>query len=476
MTHRVNGERNLLMQSVAEAEKKIEVLSSSVGVSPEGKLWMELCLDPFSDTPKRPVGFPDLITGKSVVQTVRQSFTYVNNTGADQDVHIFMDSLDSPVELQQQIQTLESAAYRTNQWNVQSGGTTYRRGGVRCRSGSVGANLTLPNTSNVFGADLPTRYFDSGYTRVISKGFEIHNTTPQLQLGGSVCVYRDASSQGCHPSGVGMYRVNTATNNTSTYALYPLPKVPENLAEAVLISDSRQWEAKDGVYCVATMNSQVNDPFKTQVGIAVTHDSSNTNTYYDYVSKVDTFTSSPSTTQSLYPSPFLVSGAYFTGLPDKTSLTVTAVWTVERFVDHTNPDLIVLATPSPYYDPQALELYARTAHRLPVGTKVGNNASGDWIKTIADCLGAFGVPGMPLVKGAVDLWNNFTKPTTVITKPTPSRLMSGNEGWTMPQEGQKRLPRPPQQRKQPVKKKEVVVEVKQTRRRKRANRKAPPPL
>lgn len=105
-------------------------------------------------------------------------------------------------------------------------------------------------------------------------------------------------------------------------------------------------------------------------------------------------------------SPFFEFGAYLSGLPPGTTLTIDYVWIIERFPTPSS-ELVTLANPSPYYDPIALELYSKSAQHLPHGVKKGANADGDWIKNIADVLSNFGVPGMPLVKGAVDLWNGF---------------------------------------------------------------------
>jgi len=106
-------------------------------------------------------------------------------------------------------------------------------------------------------------------------------------------------------------------------------------------------------------------------------------------------------------STFLPGGAFFTGLSQQTTLTINYHVYVERFPDPSNADLIVLATPSPSFDPSCLELYSKTAINLPTGTMVKNNNAGQWLRNVADTLQEFGVPGMPLVKGAISLFEGF---------------------------------------------------------------------
>lgn len=431
--------------SIAEAEDSIRKNCSAVGCTEDGRLWIEESLDPFTDTPKRHTGFPDLITGRSVVQVIRQTTTYTNTSGAAQDVHVFMDSLDTGIDMQSSTKythPVSGNVYPDVYYAPTATPPTYKRGGVRIRSGSVGAPLYMPNTLTQ-GIDLPQQYFDDGYTRVISKGFEIHNTTPLLQVGGSVIAYRDASTMGYEPRGVATILSATAGTpdiaKQHVYPRYPLPAVPTTAAEALLLPDSRQWEAKDGVYCVATMNQQENDPYQDAVGIASFHDPSQASTS-DWTSWENNNSTNglPSVNQNLHPSPFFVSGAYFTGLPNTTNLTITAIWVVERFIDNPNSQLITMSQPSPHYDPVSLELYARTSAKLPVGTKVKNNADGDWIKDIADTLSLFGVPGMPLVKKGVDLYNNLTAKRNV------------NKQWNQPQPQRERQRKQAENQPQPV--------------------------
>lgn len=399
------------MESISKAEKKIDVLSERVGASEDGSLWIKQALDPFCDEPRRPVGFPDLITGNSVIQTIKLSKTF--STGATaSDVHIFMDTVDTELIMQENLLYNPGGGFYAGAitGSATGGVGTHLRGGVVVRQGAVGSTLTMDK--QVSQLALPQQYTENGSTRVLAKAFEVHNTTNKLNVGGAVTVYRDTGSI---PYGMKeaktLYNINTAAVNV-THAGALLTQVAEDLATVTRIPGSQQWEAKDGCYCVMTMAAQTNNPVEENFGVFVDSDSSNAaGSVYANVSANGT--NPPSLNQSnqeALVSPFFLGGAYFTGLPANSELTINAIWYLERFVNAKNADLVVLAQPSPFYDATALELYSKTCMRLPHGVKVNQNADGDWIKNVADVLSTFGVPGMPLVKGAVDLYNGFMSP------------------------------------------------------------------
>jgi hypothetical protein len=292
---------------------------------------------------------------------------------------------------------------------------------------------------------LDTSYLSNGATRVISKGFEVHNTTNKLNVGGAVIVYRNtAASVEQRPSGVAVLR--GASSPTTICASYPsavLPNPPLSAAEAFRIPGAQQWEAKDGCYVVAVRSSQTNDPVEDETAVLRYKDSGNTSASKTWVNAGNSgivpfpfsqnFEAAPITPMLI--SPFFQCGAYFTGLPAGSKLTVNLIYIIERFVNAQNSDLVLLTNPSPCYDPVAMELYSRAASHLPHGTKVRNNADGDWIKSVADVLSTFGVPGMPLVKGAVDVWNGIKPVLIGDNKPQKqvSNVQTPNPTQTSPQ-------------------------------------------
>jgi hypothetical protein len=77
-------------------------------------------------------------------------------------------------------------------------------------------------------------------------------------------------------------------------------------------------------------------------------------------------------------SPYSMVGAFYTGLSLQTTLTLTVHFYVERFPQIDQADLVVLAAPSPKYDPLALELYSRMLGEMPPGVMVKENGFGQW--------------------------------------------------------------------------------------------------
>lgn len=395
----------LMTETIAKAESKITNLVEKVGGSEDGQLWVKEVCDPFSDTPRRPVGFPDLITGNSVVQVIKQSKTFTFPTASD--AHIFLDTVDTEVDMYINNRV---AGYGNNTMVVTAapGVNTHKRGGLIVRSAAVGTPLVASTTTGQIA--LPRSYTTGGATRVLAKAFEVHNTTNKLNVGGAVTVYRE--------TGGTPYGHNSTCQTYATAWTFPLAAAhaelsdfPTTSATATSIPGSQQWDAEKGCYVVAIMSAQTNNPTEEKSSVIFTGTDSALSGTQRYCNVVAGAASNPPVIANAgaeqLVSPFFGCGAYFSGLPAGTELTVNTIHYIERFVDASNLDLVVLAQPSPYYDAAALELYSKTASRLPHGVKAGDNADGDWIKNIADVLSTFGVPGMPFVKGAVDLWNNL---------------------------------------------------------------------
>jgi hypothetical protein len=91
-------------------------------------------------------------------------------------------------------------------------------------------------------------------------------------------------------------------------------------------------------------------------------------------------------------SEFNMIGAYYTGLSLQTTLQVRSIYYIERFPTPLDNNLVVLATPSPPFDPCALELYARTMGSLPVGVPSGENPLGEWFKDVVSKVSSFTTP------------------------------------------------------------------------------------
>ncbi len=73
---------------------------------------------------------------------------------------------------------------------------------------------------------------------------------------------------------------------------------------------------------------------------------------------------------------------FYTGLSEQTTLTIRARWMIERFPNDQEPEIIVLATPSPPLDPIALEIYSRISQMMPAAVMFKENDNTEWWKRV----------------------------------------------------------------------------------------------
>jgi len=90
-------------------------------------------------------------------------------------------------------------------------------------------------------------------------------------------------------------------------------------------------------------------------------------------------------------------GAIFTGLNYQTTLSITWIVDIERFPNELDTDLVVLATPSPCYDPRALEAYSLIMQDMPTGVAFAENGLGDWFMEAVSRVRDVVMPGIRAV-------------------------------------------------------------------------------
>ena len=417
-----------LMSEATIAESEISVMARAVGCSLDGVAFIKQALDPFSDDLRDPVGMPDMEVGNSVCQHVKRTYTYTVGAAAE-DVNIILDNLDTQVTLSENTPYTDGIAIVGNYLADSPGLVFTRRGGVRIRKGAAGTQLRQDQDFDHGGVlALPSTFTASGSCRVTAKAIEVHNVSNKLVVGGAVTVYRATGDIPYDKESVTVLRNQTTpTTICNSFTGKVASTVPEFESDAVAYPGSQTWDAEDGCYIVAmpaAQTNEVSDSALDNCTMVLGGPSVAGKTWLNSVA-ANTVPRLIISEPKVF-SPFFLTGAYFTGLPAGSQLKINVIYYVERFITSTSAslDLVTMGRPSPYYDPAALELYAKTAQRAPVGTKAKNNADGDWIKNIADLLGTFGVPGMPFVKGAVDLWNAL--PSGDVGSPSKSSIDASN--------------------------------------------------
>jgi hypothetical protein len=360
--------------------------------------------DPFHDIEVDCVGIPDALPEKSIVREVRKSVTIGSpllDKSLPWDCHIFTLPERNTTPSDEISGNTSGTLSAAGIYSIGDGGTQFPTGPIVIVTCPAGAATTPagdgwnPASATVSVLDYNDYY--QGQSREIFSGFEVHNVTNQLNVGGTVTVYR--MPQFTYPSAVsivGTEASDFANTFVQNYALISrMP--PGDLQEALLLPGTRQWEARDGCYCVETFDMDHNLP---QAGTLAQR------LYVagDFAGGKD-FTQAPlPALASFYgnsgpqavdnawacltrkPVAKDTSGAYFTGLPGQSQLTLTVRKGIETFPTFKD-SLVTLARSTPDHDPAFFELYKRIAQELPPGVAVGENASGDFWDKILGIIG-----------------------------------------------------------------------------------------
>jgi len=374
----------------------LDKMISAKSITAPGANFIRKALDPFHDFEVRLDGIPDENTSRVVIQEVTLSQTISVPTGitGNWDAHIF---------------TLPELATLNTAVGANLLGTgTITLSGNQPASGLFPAGLvnvmcvpsggiTTP-TGASYGSNSVSLPFDfsayfSGQKRLIALAFEVHDTSAELYKQGTITVYRLPQTKDI--SNIAPFGGLTGSSSSQLAVLSRLP--PSNLASALLLTGSRQWEMKDGAYVVAVQDVKNNmltgSVFASHVFTAGDPTNSGESVLWQPPNYGTTTVAITAPTGTAYwnpqpfeikPVPFHTAGCYCTGLNNNSTFTVTARAIFESAPTPDNTQLVVLAQPSPDYDPVALELYKAAASKLPVGVPVGENASGDfWDKVLS---------------------------------------------------------------------------------------------
>jgi len=378
---------------VTRGEKLLTMIANDGLISEQGKDWLVACLDPFHDHQlKNLAGWPDVQTGASVVRCVKQTVTIQvpGGVAGNWDAHIVQwPWITSNQNGNGAGNFAISAARSGNSLTVPSLAAppaNAKIGGLQIYYVQPGTNLAVTlnvaTTQLIATLDMPQAY-TSGVTRLIGMGFEVHNTTSQLNIQGSVLGYRQMANENCELN----WTVSDALvppsscNWSGPFVRYP----PANSAEALLLSGSRQWEAKDGIYSVAAFHTTENPATMiSPVSPVIIGDGADDQEGTLATSVVNFPIPGPANAANIRgQTGFRVfnvhqSGAIFSGLSNSTTLTLNWNVFLETFPSASESQILPLATPSAQFDPDVLDLYSRVMVDLPVAVPVRENGLGDW--------------------------------------------------------------------------------------------------
>lgn len=391
------------------ADMVFDALEDTQIITEDGSDWLKSSLDPFHDEQLVLEGQPSYSQADTVVQCIPKTFVVSADglnlqPGETWDVNIFNLPIDTTCLAGTFAPTISSG----NHYRITTDATLTGRIGMvtaaKVKSGAKtfpdGTPFTGPviyeatSPTDVTGTvTVPTRQnnYVTGAHRIVGLGFEVVNPTAFLNIQGLVTAYRQ-NQQSYQLYG---NEIDNLGASQGPYTEINLIRGPPASADAAyLLRHSRQWEARSGSYTVCTQAGWDN-PFqypRQMLPILKGDDSQGVVddlTIPNSLALIQKGGLGDAQTQGYLNysvHPFNTSGVYYTGLSQETVLQVNVRFYVERAPTLSESDLIVLANPSPPYDPNAWKLYSEARSSMPVGVKLSENSLGTWFKKAAGTL------------------------------------------------------------------------------------------
>jgi hypothetical protein len=405
------------------------------GLSAAGRDWLTAALDPFHDKALSRTGLPDRYAGSSIVEIVTESITLSAPTGTtgNWSAHIFSLPFSGTVTTYPTslVTTRYSPAAMKLDGTVVAGNSTVENAQSLYDQASQQLGLLnvwawdseptsfFPSGSQLYSTVKPTSTYAlnasiSGQARIIGGGVEIVNTTADLYKQGTVTCSRvpnsivDVAFVSC--AGDTNLGANVDPNVWTYGALYN-PGIracygpPATIAAAMNFPSSKQWAAAEGCYSVFSFDVEeadmrpVSEHYRAvlssfdPVEQTVAHNSPITSAN-GYAAPTSLVTASgtdkficPGASQTSIDAPMDTSSIILTGLSKESTFTITLRYIVERaprYGDASGGTLVRLMSPSPAYDPVALELYKEVMGKLLPGVPSKYNPMGEFFRYVRD--------------------------------------------------------------------------------------------
>jgi len=397
-----------------------------------GRDFLIAAIDPMHDTQLQNLaGWPDLECAGSVRRCIKQSINIskpaAGITTNNWDCHI--------VCWPWLTQSLCSAIQQGNnvlQDNPAALPGAFGYGGITTFATNAGELLDIfhdiaGNHTTASGLLTLDATFTKGVGRCVGIGFEVINTTSDLNRQGTCTVYR--SPQLKDSEFTAQVQMTGLNGFLSCQQVRP---PPVTIDEAMLFPGSRQWKAAEGCYCVYPFVGAENPP-KAQEFTNPVVCTDRTALVSETLPAVTPAISAvagggvqipPIKIEDLH-----MPGAMFTGLSAETTLTLN--WNVyyESFPSVDEREILVMATPSCHYDPIALEFFSRALSTLPIGVPAADNPSGEFFSDFVEGIakyapklgkamgGPFDLLGQGIGSVAEYVHDNYMAPPTPQTKP-----------------------------------------------------------
>jgi hypothetical protein len=365
----------------------------------DGREWIKTALDPFHDNSLVPQGYPDANGAPSATvlytSSMQLSGTGSGNWDAGVAIYPFISSVDVTFRGATS-DPLPNITYRSN-----SVGDNIKLGSVHVARANEGdpvfiAGISAGNAGyNSYALHAEPLDRKGHVARVVAAGVEVTNTTAEIYKQGTVTTA--VIPQWSSLSSALLTDLDAVHAPFGGACMVHL--LPGSKDECTQFPNSRQWAASQGCYMTALMNDVYNPAKPASCGFHFLARSADMSAAANKgIINVLNGDDDPFL-DGMRPSNLSTSVAYFTGLSQETTLNIVSRFYVEYFPQY-DASLLSVASPSPPYDPMALELYSNIIRYLPPAVPVAQNAKGDWWRNIAGIV-ADVAPSLGLVAEAV---------------------------------------------------------------------------
>lgn len=375
-------------------KRLLDSLIASRQLTKQGLDWLIRSTDPFHDFDLTVDGYPDVISSRCVTQEV--SLTQNVNVPDGKDLHVFMLPHSPTVGVNLQPISIDNNGVTVAAGSIAGGIVS----GVNAITSDTGVGWFGTGSAQLSTVGMPLT-FTAGQSRLISCGWEVVNITPAVFQGGSIVAYKTPNTR------TGAFCAKPAAGTTN-FPIYPvefgsLPPLTQQ--QASLYPNSLTWQASEGLYQVASMNSCDQNYVNPVPGIVGYTNPPSVATLNGNVSRIAILpdqwmnTTSPAAVQvSSHMMNWDISGSIITNnTGQQQTYQITAKYVIERIPTINDQTLLVLAHEAAPYDALALEIYSQAMSRLPVACRVADNPLGEWFESVMDAAAT----ALPIIGKAV---------------------------------------------------------------------------
>jgi len=413
------------------ASRLLDNLVDAGKLSPEGKRFLICNLDPFHDVEVQSPGWPDNNQFPSIRRKVKQTISIANpflSTAPTLpwDLHVTMwSSLDALVYSKSSLRV-------NNTFVFNSGDVGQILGGIQVWGVKTGTTWDPfnPATTVLMNTIALDPSYVNGISRITSIGMELTDTTPVIQKGGMVFVYKQPNNPRDAMVFEGFSPVDAASC-TFSGLMDTLP--PSTLNNVQLMPETRNWAFEKGAYVVGRFSTVENPPRAVDYSPPV----------YTYVDDEGASNSSTLIYQQMVTSgigfggitlfrplgnrvyPIGRSGIWGSALPPGSTSNLTVVIETEGFPKpgSENSDLVIATQPMSL-DCLAIEIMSRSIAQLPPGVPVGENGIGEWFFKIVDGIGK----ALSFIPHPFAQAGSLAARGIVMMQPKPAKVIKTNKG------------------------------------------------